>query len=76
MEQWNVDIQRELPLGFFADVAYAGSHGVHLPQYSTHINQIGNNFVAQAAAQDAADQPVTIAQTVTNPLAGTSPMQR
>ena len=73
VQQWNVDIQRELPLGFFADVAYAGSHGVHLPQYSTHVNQIGDNFVAQAAAQDAANQPVTIAQTVTNPLAGTSP---
>ena len=50
-EQYNFDIQRQLPGGFFADVAYAGSHGVHLQQYSTHINQIGDSFVATAASQ-------------------------
>lgn len=72
MQQWNLDIQRELPAGFFADVAYAGSRGVHLPQFSTHINQIGDPFVAQAAAQFAAGQPVAIGQTIPNPMAGTS----
>lgn len=29
-EQWNVDIQHELPMNFLVDVAYAGSHGIHL----------------------------------------------
>jgi hypothetical protein len=72
VQQWNVNIQRELPLGFFADVAYAGSHGVHLQQYSTHINQIGQSFINQAATQAAAGQPVSIAQTVPNPLAGSA----
>jgi hypothetical protein len=72
VQQWNIDIQRELPLGFFADVAYAGSHGVHLQQYSTHINQIGQSFINQAAAQAAAGQPVSIAQTVPNPLSGSA----
>src|SRR5207253_9562949 len=57
VQQWNFDIQRELPAGFFADVAYAGSHGVHLPQFETHVNQIPDSFVAQAAAQAAAGQP-------------------
>src|SRR5216684_1806616 len=61
VEQYNFDIQRQLPAGFFADVAYAGSHGVHLQQYSTHINQIGDNFLSQ--------QVGLIAQ-VPNPLAG------
>ncbi|MGB8065410.1 MAG: TonB-dependent receptor [Candidatus Sulfotelmatobacter sp.] len=51
VQQWNLDVQRQLPAGFFADVAYAGSHGVHLQQYSTNINQIGDSFVAQAASQ-------------------------
>ena len=51
VQQYNIDIQRELPGGFFADVAYAGSHGVHLQQYSTHFNQIGDSFVANAASQ-------------------------
>ena len=45
-EQWNFDIQRELPCGFFADVAYAGSHGVHLPQSNTNINQIPDSFIS------------------------------
>ncbi|MGA3089749.1 MAG: TonB-dependent receptor [Terriglobales bacterium] len=70
VEQWNFDIQRQLPAGFFADVAYAGSHGVHLEQYSTNINQIPDSFVAQAAAQAAAGQPIAIDQPVTNPLVG------
>jgi Carboxypeptidase regulatory-like domain len=70
VEQYNFDIQRQLPAGFFADVAFAGSHGVHLPQYSTNVNQIPDSFVAQAAAQEAAGNPVAISQQVPNPLAG------
>src|SRR5205085_12117137 len=62
VQQWNFDIQRELPGQFFADVAYAGSHGVHLPQFNTNVNQIPDSFIAQAAAQAANGQPVTIAQ--------------
>jgi hypothetical protein len=78
VEQWNFDIQRELPGGFFADVAYAGSHGVHLQQYSTNINQIPDSFVAQAAAQAATGATPTIATTfatagVTNPLNSPDP---
>ena len=64
LEQYNFDIQRELPGGFFADVAYAGSHGVHLEQFNTNINQIPDRFIAQAAQQSAAGQTVTIAQKV------------
>ncbi|HMJ21902.1 MAG TPA: TonB-dependent receptor [Terriglobales bacterium] len=65
VEQWNFGIQRELPGGFFADVAYAGSHGVHLEQFNTNVNQIPDSFINQAAQQAAAAQPVTIAQLVT-----------
>ncbi len=73
VEQWNLDIQRQLPAGFFADVAYAGSHGVHLQQYQTNVDQIPDSFVAQAAAQYAANPAVTptIGTLVTNVL--TSP---
>jgi hypothetical protein len=70
VEQWNLDIQRELPWGIFADVAYAGAHGVHLQQFNTNIDQIPDSFIAQAATQFAANQTVTIAQkavTATNP---------
>ena len=62
VQQYNLDIQRQLGAGFFADIAYAGAHGVHLQQYSTNINQIPDSFVAQAAAQAAAGATPTIAQ--------------
>jgi len=65
-QQWNLDLQRELPWGVFLDVAYAGAHGVHLQQYQTQIDQIADSFIAQAATQFAAGGPgaVTIAQHV------------
>jgi hypothetical protein len=85
VEQYNLDIQRQLPAGFFADIAYAGSHGVHLEQYTTQTNQIGDGFVSQAAGQYAsalagpchgdptcANGFVSINQTIANPMAGTS----
>jgi hypothetical protein len=70
VQQYNVDVQRQLPWGLFADVAYAGSHGVHLAQYSTNINEIPDSFVAQAAAQQAAGLPITIGTQIPNPLTG------
>ena len=65
LEQYNLDFQRQLPGGFFADVAYAGSHGVHLEQSNTNINQIPDGFLSQAASQFATGQPVAIAQPIT-----------
>jgi Carboxypeptidase regulatory-like domain len=66
VQQWNLDIQRELPWGIFADVAYAGAHGVHLQQYQTDINQIPDSLITQAAQQYATGgaAAVTIAQHV------------
>jgi hypothetical protein len=73
LEQYNFDIQRELPSGFFVDVAFAGSHGVHLEQFNTNINQIPDRFIAQAQQQDAAGQPVTIATNVCPPAPALCP---
>jgi hypothetical protein len=64
-QQWNLDLQRQLPGGFFADVAYAGAHGVHLPQFNTNIDQIPDSFINQAQQQYMAGQTPTIAQKVT-----------
>ena len=61
VQQYNFDIQRQLPAGFFADVAYAGSHGVHLEQYNTFINQIPDSFLSQQSA---------LTTPIANPLAG------
>jgi len=67
LEQYNLDFQHELPGGFFADVAYAGSHGVHLEQSNTNINQIPDSFISQAAGQFAAGQPVAMGAHVCPP---------
>jgi hypothetical protein len=64
VEQWNFDVQRQLPAGFFADVAYAGSHGVHLEQYQTEVNQLPDTLWSQGAA---------LTNQVTNPMANTNP---
>jgi hypothetical protein len=82
VQQYNLNIQRMLPGKFFAEVAYAGAHGVHLANYnpSIVINQIPDSYIAQAAAQYAAGQPVAIDQPYKNaagveinPLAGANP---
>jgi Carboxypeptidase regulatory-like domain/TonB dependent receptor len=65
-QQWNLDLQRELPGGLFLDVAYAGAHGVHLQQYNTNVDQVPDSFIHQAASQYASggESAVTIAQVV------------
>jgi len=68
MQQWNLDVQRTLPGGWFADIAYAGSKGTHLPQYTQQIDQLADSYFAQAAQQAAAHETVAIAQLVTNPF--------
>jgi hypothetical protein len=64
VQQWNLDLQRQLPAGFFADVAYAGSMGVHLEQYDTNIDQLNDKLWSQGAA---------LTTQVANPMAGTNP---
>ena len=73
VQQFNLDIQRQLGAGFFVDVAYAGAHGVHLQQYSTNIDQIPDSYIAQAEAQSLAGQPVTIDQSIPNPMISPNP---
>jgi len=87
MQQWNVDIQRTLWGGWFTDIAYAANKGTHLPAYNQEVDQLGDNYLAQAAAQSAANVPSTVCPTqisggnpitvdiacsVANPFAGTS----
>jgi hypothetical protein len=67
VQQWNVDLQRQLPAGFFADVAYAGSHGVHLEQYSTNVDQLPDKDWSQAAAlTTAVPNPMSTANSPNN----------
>jgi hypothetical protein len=73
VQQWNLDLQRDLPAGFFVSAAYVGSKGTHLPQYSQQIDQISDGLLAQAAAQVEPSLPnprqnVTLLQPVPNPF--------
>lgn len=45
-QQWNFDVQRELPDGTLIDVAYAGSHGVHLPDYSQQLDVLPDKYLS------------------------------
>src|SRR5580692_2192381 len=71
VQQFNVDIQRQLPWGVFVDAAFAGSRGVHLPSpNNVSINNIPDSFYAQAQEQENAGQPVSITQPIPNPFTG------
>jgi len=45
-QQWNIDVQRQLPDGTLLDVAYAGSRGVHLPAHTQGLNQLADQYLA------------------------------
>jgi hypothetical protein len=73
MQQWNLDVQRQMPLGFFVSAAYVGSKGTHLAQYSQQANQISDALLAQAASEvnpllPNPRQNVTLVQSVPNPF--------
>jgi hypothetical protein len=71
VQQFNLDIQRELPGGIFVDAAYAGSRGVHLTSSNNvSINNLPDSFYAQAQQQSNAGQPVSIIQPISNPFQG------
>jgi hypothetical protein len=59
VQQWNLNVQRNLPAGFFVSAAYVGSKGTHLQLYDSEIDQIGDNFLSQAATQCAAQVAAT-----------------
>src|SRR5438034_11827866 len=40
VQQWNFDIQRQLPGNALVDVAYAGSKGTHLPMHDQDLDQL------------------------------------
>jgi hypothetical protein len=67
VQQWNLNIQRNLPWGLFASVAYVGSKGTHLELYDSEIDQLGDSFFAQAAPQCAAQSAAIAAYNAAHP---------
>jgi hypothetical protein len=78
VQQWNLNVQHDLPWGFFGSVAYVGSKGTHLESYSQQVNQISDSILGTAASQCAAQSATTgtrcdatgvgILQSVANPF--------
>jgi len=54
VQQWNFDIQRQLPGNAVIDVAYAGSKGTHLPMHSQDLDQLPLQDLPTSAADVAA----------------------
>ncbi len=54
VQQWNFDIQRQLPGNALFDIAYAGSKGTHLPMHNQDLDQLAPQFLPTNAAQVAA----------------------
>jgi hypothetical protein len=60
-QQWNLDIQHELPDGTLFDIAYAGSKGVHLPAHTQNLNQLPDEALSLGS---------TLQDQVANPFYG------
>ncbi len=45
-QQWNLDVQRELPDGTLIDLAYAAAKGTHLPDFSQQINPLPDKYLS------------------------------
>jgi hypothetical protein len=66
VEQWNLDLQRQLPMGIFVDIAYAGSKGVHLANpTASQVDQISDSILNSSLGQSGG-----LAASVANPFMG------
>jgi len=66
-QEWNFNIQRELPDGTLLDVAYAGSKGTHLPMHSQDFDQMPDANMPGGSAGYTAAQ---LTASVPNPYYG------
>jgi hypothetical protein len=66
VQQWNLNVQRNLPWNLFVSAAYVGTKGTHLQSYSQQIDQLSDPLLAQAASQCAAQTAITHVRCVAN----------
>ena len=69
VQQWNLDIQRQLPGNLLVDVAYAGSKGTHLPMHDQTLNQLAPQFLPTGPVCVAAVPPAPPDPCPNNPAA-------
>ncbi|MGH9452912.1 MAG: TonB-dependent receptor domain-containing protein, partial [Terriglobia bacterium] len=45
-QQWNLDVQRQLPDGTLIDLAYAAAKGTHLPDYNQQLDALPDQYLS------------------------------
>jgi len=72
VQQWNLDIQRQLPGNALIDVAYAGSKGTHLPMHDQDLDQLPLADLpgGPAGYNLTPGDPKNLVQNVPNPFLG------
>ena len=50
-QQWNVNLQRELPYNMFITAAWVGNRIIHLPSQNNRINQLDPTYLGQFGPQ-------------------------
>lgn len=70
VQQWSLSLEHQLPADSSLSVAYVGSKGTHLSQYSQQINQISDDLLSRAAAEYSAGgrSSVELLHLVPNPF--------
>ena len=56
-EQWNLNLQRELPYNMFLEVAWVGNRIIHLPSQNNKINQLNPTFLSLGSKLSDVFQP-------------------
>jgi len=63
-QQWNLDVQHELPSHFVIEAGYLGNHGVHMIAGNYNMNVLPDQYLSMGTA---------LTQNVANPYAGKVP---
>jgi len=72
VQQWNLDIQRQLPGDMLIDVAYAGSKGTHLPAHSQDMDQMPLQYLPKGLPSNPNNKIIVsnLTNSIANPFQG------
>jgi hypothetical protein len=69
--RWQLSVQRQLPFSMVLEVAYIGSHALHLP-ITTQLDYLPRQYLSTSLARDSANNTL-LSSTVANPFKGLLP---
>ena len=71
-QRWQLGFQRELPLGFVAEVGYVGNRGTHI-EINRNINATPNQYLSSSTTRDQTKIDY-LSRNVPNPFSGLVPL--